>query len=361
MSTVLIVGATGVIGEAAVARFSAADDWDTIALSRRRPEPVTKGGFQHHAVDLRNTATCHAACKDFSKVTHVIYTAVSEQPGLVSGWHDKEQMQLNLSMLTNLMEPLCQSAPHLQHVTLLQGAKAYGAHAGHQQPIPARERAPRVQHDNFYWLQEDYLREKAQAIGFNWTIFRPQVVVGATWGAAMNPMLAFAAYAAIRREEGRPFSFPGGELQLAEIVDSGLIAEALQWAATAEPARNETFNIANGDVCVWREVWPALADAFGVEVGADEPIRLAEYLSSRSAIWDAIVRRHGLRPLDLMSFLGESHHYADILLRKDARTIQRPMILSTIKLRQAGFAACRDSEDVLRQLIAEMKTRRLIP
>ncbi|HYO05180.1 MAG TPA: hypothetical protein VET27_26345 [Mycobacterium sp.] len=30
-----------------------------------------------------------------------------------------------------LIEPLTDLAPGLEHVTLLQGAKAYGAHAGH--------------------------------------------------------------------------------------------------------------------------------------------------------------------------------------------------------------------------------------
>lgn len=361
MHTALIVGATGVIGEAALARFATSKDWDAIALSRRKPEPVANGNFLHYALDLTDAAACRNLCKDLPKVTHVIYAAVSEQPGLVSGWRDQQQMQINLRMLTNLIEPLCEAAPSLQHVTLLQGAKAYGAHAGHRPALPARESAPRVQHENFYWLQEDYLRDKAQEAGFNWTIFRPQVVVGATWGAAMNPMLAFAAYAAIRQEEGKPFSFPGGELQIGEIVDAGLLAEAFEWAGTTTAANAQTFNITNGDICSWREVWPVLAEAFNVEIGADEPMRLAEYLAARTEIWDGIVKRHGLRPLNLLNFLGESHHYADILLRTEARTIQRPMLLSTIKLRKAGFAGCRDSEDVLRRLVEEMKTRRLIP
>jgi len=361
MNTVLIAGASGVIGEAALARFAAADNWSAIGLSRRRPELQNSGRFQHIAVDLRDAVACKNLCEQLTAVTHVIYAAVSEQPGLVAGWRDQQQMQINLGMLTNLMEPLCEVAPSLQHVTVLQGAKAYGAHAGHRPALPARETAPRVEHDNFYWLQEDYLREKAQSTGFHWTIFRPQVVVGSTWGAAMNPMLAFAAYAAIRRQEGKPFSFPGGELQMGEIVDTGLLAEAFQWAATATAARNQTFNITNGDVCVWREVWPALANAFDVDVGDDEPLRLAEYLLARSSIWDEVVQQHGLRAPGLQQFLGESHHYADILLRMDARAIQRPMLLSTIKLRQAGFSGCRDSEQVLRRLIAEMKQRRLIP
>jgi nucleoside-diphosphate-sugar epimerase len=361
MNTILIVGASGVIGEAALEHFAAAPDWSAIALSRRTPEPVANGNFRHMPVDLTDSRVCREACKQLQQVTHVVYAAVAEKPGLAPGWTDTRQMQINLSMLENLLEPLCDVAAGLRHVTLLQGTKAYGVHVGHHMPLPARERAPRVTHENFYWLQEDYLRAKAQARGFAWTIFRPQVLIGAAWGAAMNPLLALGAYAALRREEGQPFSYPGGALQLSELVDAALLAEAFQWAAESAKAANETFNITNGDVFAWREGWPVLAGAFGGELGPDEPMRLADYLVSRAHLWDRIVERDGLRPIGLLRFLGESHHYADILLRMDANSMSRPILLSTIKLRQAGFPGCRDSEEAIVRWIREMQHRRLIP
>lgn len=361
MNTILIAGATGVIGQAALEHFSNQQDWDVIALSRRVPEPPGHPRFRHLAVDLTNSQTCRDARSQLRGVTHVIYTAVAEQPGLVAGWRDAGLMQTNLTMLTHLLESLCDAAQSLRHVTLLQGAKAYGAHAGLVMPVPAREHAPRVQHENFYWLQEDCLRATALARGFSWTIFRPQVVVGAAWGAAMNPLLALGAFAAIRREEGQPFGFPGGALQVGELLDAQLLAEAFQWAAESPKAVQQTFNITNGDVFAWREAWPVLADAFGVPPGADEPLHLAEYLPPRSAVWDRIVVRERLRPLTLKQFLGESHHYVDLLLRPDATTTLRPALLSTIKLRQAGFNACRDSEACVRAWIAELQDRQLLP
>jgi len=361
LNTILIVGASGVIGEAALGHFASATDWDAIALSRRTPEPVANRNFRHVSVDLTDPRACHEACTKLHDVTHVVYAAVAEKPGLLAGWSDTNQMEINLSMLKNLIDPLCGAAPGLRHVTLLQGTKAYGVHVGHQMLVPARERAPRVVHENFYWLQEDYLRAKAQVRGFAWTIFRPQVLVGAAWGAAMNPLLALGAYATLRREEGRPFSYPGGEFQLIELVDAALLAEAFQWAAESANAAGETFNITNGDVFSWRDAWPALAAAFGVELGPDEPMRLVDYLVPRAQLWDRIVQREGLRPIGLLRLLGESHHYADILLRMDARSISRPNLLSTIKLRQTGFAACRDSEEAVVRWIHEMQHRRLIP
>lgn len=360
MNTVLVAGATGVIGEAALAHFAARPAWRVIALSRRTPEPVARNAFRHLPLDLTDAAECRKVCADLEDVTHVVYAALSETPGLVAGWRDAKQMESNLSMLTNLMEPLSEAAK-LRHVTLLQGAKAYGPHVGHTPPLPARERTPRDPHANFYWLQEDYIRAKAAEQGFSWTIFRPQVVVGAAWGAAMNPLLPLTAYAALRREEGKPFSYPGGALQLMEFADARLLAEAFEWATGAPQAAGQIFNVTNGDVFAWREAWPALAAFLAMEPGPDEPMRLAEYLPPRAQVWDRIVAREGLRPLPLLRFLGESHHYADILLRKDAETLNRPVLLSTIKLRQAGFAGCCDSEDALRYWIDVMIDRRLIP
>ena len=78
----------------------------------------------------------------FAGVTHVVYTAVYELPGLVSGWRERDQMDTNLAMLRNLFDPLVEVAGGLRHVSLMQGTKAYGAHV-HPIPVPARERFPR--------------------------------------------------------------------------------------------------------------------------------------------------------------------------------------------------------------------------
>lgn len=355
----LIAGATGLIGRAALTHFVSKRDWRAIAISRRVPEDTR--GVEHLPLDLRDASACREHRSHLSEVTHLIFAAVSEQPGLVSGWRDRQLMQTNLAMLQNLLDPLSEAAEGLRHVTLLQGAKAYGAHAGCRPPLPAREDAERSEHDNFYWLQEDYLRALAQSRGFTWTIFRPQVVVGTAWGSAMNPLLPLAIYAVLRQEEGKPFGYPGGELQIGEIVDATLLAEAFEWAAASDKARNQTFNVTNGDVFAWREAWPALADCFGVAVGPNEPMSLAEYIPARRALWAKIADRERLRPIGLMELLGESHHYIDLLLRRGADKIQRPMLLSTIKLRRAGFAGCRDSEEVVRRCIAELRSQRLIP
>jgi nucleoside-diphosphate-sugar epimerase len=227
--------------------------------------------------------------------------------------------------------------------------------------LPAREREPRDPHENFYWLQEDYLRETAATAGFAWTIFRPQIIYGAAWGVAMNPLIPIAAYAAVRRELGLPFSFTGGATYVTELVDPRILGSALAWAASSEAARNETFNITNGDICAWRVLWPALARTFGMQQGPDETMKIADYLLEHEAVWDAVVARHGLRPIKLLDLLGESHHYVDRLLRPGSDTIALPNLVSTIKLRQAGFGDCYDTADGLRHWIGVLAERRLVP
>ena len=146
-----------------------------------------------------------------------------------------------------------------------------------------------------------------------------------------------------------------------EMVDPRLLGEAFEWAAEAPAAANETFNITNGDVFAWPEVWPALAAELGMETGPNEPARLAPLLADSADDWAHLVEKHALRPIPLPALLGESHHYADALLRPGVEAIALPILVSTVKLRQAGFAACYDSEDTLRHWLQVMVERHILP
>ena len=220
-------------------------------------------GFTHVSVDLTDADACANAVAALPPVSHLIYAAVAEAPGLVAGWQDADRMALNGAMFENLLHPLAASG-NLQHVSLLQGAKAYGAHV-HPVATPLREDAPRDPHPNFYWLHEDALRVSAEQAGFAFTIWRPQILIGTAPGAAMNPVLPIAAYAAICRERSLPFALPGNSAAIWELVDTGLLAEAMAWAAINPAAHGQTFNITNGDAFVLRDIWDALAERMGLE------------------------------------------------------------------------------------------------
>lgn len=354
--TVVIAGASGVIGSAAVERF-AASGWDVVGVSRRRPELSTDLPFRHVPVDLTDPAAFAAALPGIGEVSHGVYAALAEQPGLVAGWRSRPQMETNLAMLRNFLDPLARRAP-LRHVSLLQGTKAYGAHL-HPIPVPARERAPRDPHDNFYWLQEDYLRSVAS--DWTWTVFRPQTTFGGAVGVAMNLVPVIGVYAAICRHEDRPFSFPGGPSYLWQAVDARIVADALEWAAGDPLAWGETFNVANGDVVEWRNLWPAIGRALKLEVAADDRREMAPFLAEKAPVWDEIVRRNGLRPIPLRQLLGESHHAMDHSFATAARRAPAPVIVSTVKLRQAGFDECLDTEDMFDHWFAELARRGVLP
>ncbi|QRP43125.1 NAD-dependent epimerase/dehydratase family protein [Amycolatopsis sp. FDAARGOS 1241] len=353
--TVLVAGASGLVGAACVTAFAEAG-WHVLAVSRRAPEAGV--AFEHVPLDLTDAAAVSAAAPRFADVTHLVYTAVFEKPGLVRGWRDQDQMRTNDRMLRALTAALA-GAP-LEHATLLQGTKAYGVHR-HPIRIPAREREPRDDHENFYWLQEDHLRAVAAERGFGWTILRPQLVVGPTHGVAMNLPPVIGAYAAICRAEGLPFGFPGGAPYVSEAVDVRLVADAALWAATAPAARDEHFNLTNGEVFAWRDLWPALAEELGVEPAPDTPLRLAEFLPAHSGTWDRVVASHGLRPTPLPALLGESHHYADFHFAAGAGTPPPPAFVSTVKIHQAGFTETWDTEESFRHWFRILRDRRILP
>ena len=86
-----------------------------------------------------------------------MYAALQESDNLAAGWRDPELMAYNLRLFENSIEPMLQAhGSSLLHVSLLQGAKAYGLHVG-SSPLPAKEGAPRDRHENFYFMQEDAL------------------------------------------------------------------------------------------------------------------------------------------------------------------------------------------------------------
>jgi hypothetical protein len=46
---------------------------------------------------------------------------------------------------------------------------------------PAREDDPRLMPPNFYYDQEDFLRERQQGKAWHWTALRPEAIAGFGW------------------------------------------------------------------------------------------------------------------------------------------------------------------------------------
>src|SRR5262249_29075469 len=158
-----------------------------------------------------------------------------------------------------------------------------------------------------------------------------------------------------------PFHCPSEAGHAIEAVDADLIARALAWAADNPAAADETFNITNGDVFIWENVWPTIAAALGLTPAPPAQVRLSPFLPEPAEVWDRIVAKHTLAAPSMAQLVGESHHYADMLFATGHRGPIPPTLVSTIKLRQAGFGDCVDTEDMFARWLGALIERRVLP
>ena len=91
---VLVTGASGLLGVAAIEKFLAAG-WKVVGISRRKPELPSGRKIDFLSVDLRDEEKTRAAFEPLTDITHIAYTALHEKPELVAGWSSKEQIDTN--------------------------------------------------------------------------------------------------------------------------------------------------------------------------------------------------------------------------------------------------------------------------
>ena len=354
---VLVAGATGLVGAAALNHFASAG-CEVLAVSRRRPDELR--GARWFPLDLTDAAACQKRKAEFAGTTHLVYAALHELPQLVAGWREEAQIRTNEAMLANLFEAV--DSPALRHVTLLQGTKAYGVHV-RPMKVPAREnRSEMNEQVNFYWNQERFIREKQKGSSWSWTILRPVLIVGCSTGSAMNVIPALGVYAALARRAGmNRLAFPGGVGRVAQAVDADLLARCIAWAGETEKAANEIFNVTNGDVFEWPNVWPAIAQALGFVAGDAKPLSLDRDVRPQETAWAEVRAKHGLKSGSLKDFVGLSFEYADYTMGYGRDRPGPPAIVSTIKLMQAGFTEVMDTETMFAKTFAEMQAKGLLP
>lgn len=359
IGTVLIVGATGVVGHAAANRFAAAGH-KVLGLSRRTPAQPAPGA-DYLALDLLDRDACLAAAEPhFGDVTHIVYGAVNETPGdLMASWSDPDHATRNGRMLENLLAPFERRKGRLRHVSIVHGTKAYGVMHSDRLPVPLRESLPRPNFDDFYFRQEDAARDFEQRTGTPWTVLRAQMIAGGGAGGNLNGLLAIAVFAALLRDAGKALPMPSVVLndQVFEMTDADLLGDALVWAAGAAVARNRIFNVTNGDLVTWRDCLPVVADHFGIAMGGPADVSIAREIDARAADWTRLVDEQGLEaPRDVREFLGESAGLADFAMRS-----RKNVVTSTIAIRQAGFAAYHDSADCVRKWFERWEAEKLLP
>lgn len=352
----LVVGATGLVGRAAIAHFSRLEGWGVVSMSRRAHSAPR---VTHVRADLRDPRSCREALAATGPITHVLYAALYEKPDVVEGWRDSEQMQTNHKMLKNLLDAVEGTSPSLRCVVSLQGGKAYGVHLG-RVPVPAKERWPRASHRIFYWSQEDLLKERAARQGWRYALIRPQRILGDAVASPLSIVLALGIYAAIMREQGLPLTFPGGGRYVNACTDSRLIAQAVEFCAVNDHTANETYNVVNGDWIDWRDLWPSLAESFRMEVGEDRPLSLALEMPRHKDTWRHLAIRHNLLHKSLQSAAGRVWDYADLVLGHGEDSPSHN-VMSPIKIVQAGFTPCHDTGDSFAYWLGRLQRQGVLP
>jgi nucleoside-diphosphate-sugar epimerase len=351
--TALIVGVSGIVGGNLADHLIAEKDWTVYGVARR---PGQREGIIPIALDLQDADAAKLALADV-KPTHVFLTTWLRQPT------EAENIRVNAGMVRNVLAAVS-NAKTVQHVGLVTGLKHYlgpfeSYGKGSLPSTPFREEQPRLEIENFYYAQEDEVFSAAERDGYGWSIHRPHTVIGYAVGNAMNMGTTLAVYASICRELGRPMQFPGSSVQwksLTDMTDARLLAKHLVWAATTPAARNQAFNVVNGDVFRWSWMWKRIAAWFGVEAAElqGEGVPLEKQLADAAPIWKQIAVKYGLAEADLNVLASAWHTDADL-----GRPVE--VVTDMSKSRKLGFTAYQPTDESFLELFERLREDRLIP
>jgi nucleoside-diphosphate-sugar epimerase len=348
----LIAGASGIVG-GALAEHLVSRGWTVHGLARR---PVAIPGVLPIAADLMDAGALKAALARVP-ASHVFITTWMRQQT------EAENIRVNAAMVRNLLD----AAPDgIAHVGLVTGLKHYlGPFESYGKGVlpetPFREEQPRLAVENFYYAQEDEVFAAAARRGFGWSVHRPHTVIGHAVGNAMNMGVTLAVYASLCRATGRPFVFPGSTVQwrsLTDMTDARLLARHLEWAGTTPAARNEAFNVVDGDVFRWTWMWGRIAGWFGLDpaplAGEGTPLEQQFAEAGVAEAWAGLAAGHGLIEPDLTRVASPWHTDADL-----GRPIE--VVTDMSKSRRLGFLDYQPTDDAFFDLFARLRTGHVIP
>ena len=345
--TALVAGASGIVG-AGVARHLVAKGWRVLCASRSGGGNVM--GAQRITVDLMDPVDCARALAEHPDITHVFYTAYQQASSRSA------EVAPNLKMLVNIVKSAVSAAPGLRKVVLVTGAKFYGIQWGASR-TPCRESDPRQLPPNFYYNQEDFLRQAQASQRWTWCNLIPPFVSGFAIGNPMNLVLGVGLYASVCKEMGLPLRFPGSPRAyeaLHQIADAQQIGAAACWAADSDEADNQAFNVTNGDPIRWSRTWPQIAEYFGMETAEPKMMPLADVMPEQSQLWQRISEKTGLCDIELKSIVNWG--WMDYMLR-----MEHDVVLETGKIRRAGFQDCLQTDRVFVERLRELQQHKVLP
>jgi nucleoside-diphosphate-sugar epimerase len=347
----LVTGVTGVIGRSLALYLSRLENWNVIGLSRRKPDMTDgRGRFQHISIDLLNASECKDKLRGLKGINHILHAAYVDRPTMA------ERVAPNMAILGNVVDNIEPFSRTLRHIHILQGTKYYGNHLGPFK-TPAKETDPRHMPPNFYYDQEDFIRDRQLGKPWTWSASRPHGVCGFAVGNPMNLTMVIAVFAAISKELGLPLCFPGtpGNYRaIYQCTDAAHLAKAIAWMSTEPKCANEAFNVTNGDFIRWENLWPKMAAYFGMELGTQRHIQLSEMMADKKPVWNRIVDKYRLKPYRYEEIV--SWGFGDFVF-----TPEFDIMSDMTKARQHGFCDVVDTEEMFYRLFGQFQEDRIIP
>lgn len=347
-NTALVVGANGVIGTNLINHLLSLGNWNVIGLSRKGGENAPN--LEYISVDLLDIEDSKKQLSHLDNITHIFYAAYQDRPS----W--AELVEPNLTMLQNVVNTIEPLSKNLQHISLMQGYKVYGAHLGPFK-TPAKESDAGHMPPEFNIDQQEFLEKKQQGKNWNWTAIRPSVVGGTALGNPMNLALVIAVYASISKELNLPLRFPGKSGaydKLMEMTDAGLLAKATVWAATNLQCANQAFNITNGDLFRWTELWPKIAAYFNIPVAPPLQMKLQTVMADKEVLWKNIQKKYNLEKHSYEKL--SSWGFGDFVFSWDY-----DFFADGTKARRFGFHEFIDTEEMFFKLFDQLRQEKIIP
>ncbi len=395
----LVVGATGTAGYGVVDYLLGKDSWQVLALSRTIKEDHKKNLVTIKG-DLLEPKSLESQLKGY-EVTHLFYVAMERGyaskslklffgvrfikfwlritrsflplinfllipplRGFYFNFIDKlggasDPDQKNSRMFQNIVHVLEKTSSSLSHIALISGGKYYGIHLGPglnpKWKVPFEEDDPRYyEGKNYYFKMEDFLKKRAQEKGYNWTVLRTNFIIGFSEGSPYNLGLSLAIYAVLLKELELPLIFPGDRKTYKatwEICSSTGLGQMFEWAVE----KNEVFNYTSGCPFSWEEVWPNLAEYFGMKpLLKEQGFSCHKFFKENGHFWENISNRHNLKGYKINELV--SPDFID-----NSMVLDWNVVYSMEKAKKYGYLDEEDPSKIFLDLFNSLKERRIIP
>ncbi|KAF2141185.1 uncharacterized protein K452DRAFT_271836 [Aplosporella prunicola CBS 121167] len=397
MPSAIVTGATGILGRGIVNELgSKPDEWSNVyALSRSKKDSYPSN-VHHNHLDL--TSSAEQMAKDLKDIeAEYVFFAAYVDVGSAD-----ENNRVNGDMFSNFLKTfeINGTVSKIKRIILVCGLKQYGVHLGNpKQPMEENDPWLPEPPSNFYYRQQRTLHDFSKKHNTEWVVTYSNEVVGFAKGNYMNLASCLGLYAAVHTVlgNGKELPFPGSQAVYTKFdvfTYTKLHAQFCRWAALEPRAGNAAFNVVNGDVESWQNLWPKLAARYNLTVPADQfsrpapdasdypmgdvaplsyfakelgveghtpPSRLQQRIdlerwSKKPEVrdaWATLARRHGL---DEDAIEKATWGFAAFVLGRDY-----DLVANMSKARKLGWTGYADSWESFEEVFGELEDAKVLP